>query len=68
LHGICSDDDIAQAKEDVKQELELSGGEDSENGQAVVVDCLHWINPPHLKSLPDIDHVHILCLLQQRHP
>jgi hypothetical protein len=66
LHGICSDDDIAQAKEDVKQELELSGGEDSENGQAVVVDCLHWINPPHLKSLPDIDHVHILCLLEQR--
>ena len=70
LHGICSDDDIAQAKEDVKQELELgSDGEDAgdgENGQAVVVDCLHWINPPHLKSLPDIDHVHILCLLQQR--
>jgi hypothetical protein len=57
LHGICSDDDIQQAKEDVKQELELSG-------QAVVVDCLHWVNPPHLKSLPDIDHVHILCLLQ----
>ncbi len=21
---------------------------------------LHWINPPHLKSLPGIDHVHIL--------
>jgi hypothetical protein len=70
LHGICSDDDIAQAKEDVKQELELGDVEnengDDEKGQAVVVDCLHWINPPHLKSLPDIDHVHILCLLQQQ--
>jgi hypothetical protein len=44
LHGICSDDDITQAKEDVKQELELGGVEDvggGENGhgQAVVVDC-----------------------------
>jgi hypothetical protein len=69
LHGICSDDDIAQAKEDVKQELELGDVEngDGDNGQAaVVVDCLHWIHPPHLKSLPDIDHVHILCQLQQR--
>jgi hypothetical protein len=28
LHGICSDDDITQAKEDVKQELELGGVED----------------------------------------
>uniref|UniRef100_A0A7S2GQS3 Uncharacterized protein n=1 Tax=Helicotheca tamesis TaxID=374047 RepID=A0A7S2GQS3_9STRA len=27
-----------------------------------VVKTLHWINPPHLKSLPDIDHAHILCL------
>lgn len=26
-----------------------------------VEDLLHWKNPPHLKSLPDIDHIHILC-------
>jgi hypothetical protein len=25
------------------------------------VEFLHWINPPHLQSLPGIDHVHILC-------
>jgi Protein of unknown function (DUF3605) len=25
-----------------------------------VCDVLHWKNPPHLKSVPDIDHVHIL--------
>lgn len=74
LHGICTDDDIAQAKEDVELELELGGGivqggiynDNDEKKQSVVIDCLHWINPPHLKSLPDIDHVHILCLLQQR--
>ncbi len=29
-----------------------------------VLDFLHWINPPHLQSLPDIDHVHILCRLE----
>jgi hypothetical protein len=27
-----------------------------------VREFMHWINPPHLKSIPDIDHVHILCL------
>lgn len=31
-----------------------------------VVKTLHWINPPHLKSLPEIDHVHILCLLSEK--
>jgi hypothetical protein len=24
-------------------------------------EILHWINPPHLKSIPEIDHVHFLC-------
>ena len=28
-----------------------------------VLDTLHWVNPPHLQSLPEIDHVHILCRL-----
>ncbi len=26
------------------------------------VEFMHWINPIDLKSLPDIDHVHIVCL------
>jgi len=26
-------------------------------------DTLHWTNPPHLQSLPDIHHIHILCCL-----
>merc|ERR1712151_82647 len=27
-----------------------------------VIDTLHWINPISLKSIPELDHVHILCL------
>lgn len=26
-----------------------------------VTGAMHWVNPPHLKSLPEIDHVHIIC-------
>ena len=30
--------------------------------QEVYSEILHWVNPVHLKSLPDIDHAHIVCL------
>jgi len=30
--------------------------------RGVIVDTLYWVNPPHLKSVPGIDHAHILCL------
>ena len=49
-----TDDDIYQAK----LELQEMHGD--------IVDWLCWRNPPHLKSLPDIDHVHILCLREAR--
>ena len=26
-------------------------------------EILQWVNPPNLKSIPEIDHVHFLCLL-----
>jgi hypothetical protein len=26
---------------------------------------LQWINPPNLKSIPEIDHVHFLCKIQK---
>lgn len=29
--------------------------------EEINMDFLHWINPPHVQSLPGIDHVHILC-------
>jgi hypothetical protein len=25
-------------------------------------EVLAWVNPPHLQSIPDIDHAHLLCL------
>ena len=40
--------------------------EDLQNMHGDVVAYLAWRNPPHLKSLPDIDHIHILCLRESR--
>jgi len=28
----------------------------------VALDTIHWTNPPHLQSVPEIYHAHILCL------
>lgn len=50
IGGDVTDQEI----EDARNELHSSLGD--------VKDLLHWKNPPHLKSLPDIDHIHILCL------
>ena len=46
----CEPGDIEWAKEELNAKL------------GPMEDFIHWINPPHLKSIPDIDHVHILCL------
>lgn len=43
-----TDDEIVDAKTDLTSQL------------GDVKGIIHWENPPHLKSLPDIDHVHIL--------
>ena len=48
--GTCTNQDIACAKAELAQQYARQA-----------VEFLHWINPPHLQSLPDIDHVHILC-------
>lgn len=32
------------------------------NQHQSIVDIAHWVNPPNLKSIPEIDHVHIVCL------
>jgi hypothetical protein len=42
-----SDEEI----ETVKDKLRMENG---------AVDILHWINPPELQSIPEIDHVHFL--------
>jgi Protein of unknown function (DUF3605) len=43
----CTDLDIAEAKVQLISERMFS-------------DTIHWINPIHLKSIPEIDHVHIV--------
>jgi Protein of unknown function (DUF3605) len=48
----CSKDDIEEAKHQLRQQ----GYEER---------ILHWTNPPHLKSIPEIDHVHILARRQK---
>jgi hypothetical protein len=50
IGGFCTTEDIDDARNQIQQQL------------GNVENFLHWINPPHLKSLPDIDHVHFLCL------
>ena len=50
LGGECSDEDIQKAIEELKERF----GDD----------IICWVNPPGLKSLPEIDHVHFLGKLQ----
>jgi hypothetical protein len=47
---VCNTEDVDWAKAELQERI------------GPVREFLHWINPPHLKSIPDIDHVHILCL------
>eukprot|EP00536_Pseudo-nitzschia_multiseries_P007025 jgi/Psemu1/16663/gm1.16663_g len=41
-------------------ELELAEKELADMG--TVEEIASWVNPPHLQSVPDIDHAHLLCL------
>lgn len=43
-----TDMDLQQAQEKLSDRLQTEGG------------MIHWINPPHLKSVPLIEHAHIL--------
>lgn len=52
LGEVCSDEDIEEAKGTLSERF----GDD----------MIHWVNPPHLKSLPEIDHVHILGRVLKR--
>ena len=49
-----TDDDIQEAKKDLQ----------SMHGD--IVSYVSWRNPPHLKSLPDIDHIHVVCLRESK--
>jgi len=47
--------------DDVTNE-DIDCGMDELKGRGIYAEILHWINPVHLKSLPDIDHAHFVCL------
>jgi Protein of unknown function (DUF3605) len=49
IGGDVTDQEIEHACQQIRSEL------------GDVLDFLHWKNPLHLKSLPDIDHAHILA-------
>jgi hypothetical protein len=53
LGANCTEEDVQKAKNDLQSQLRVQ-------------DMLHWVNPPRLQSLPGIDHVHILVLVQDR--
>ena len=51
LGGTVDQEDVKQALASLHHDWNLS-------------DTIYWENPPHLKSLPDIDHIHILVRRQ----
>jgi len=56
IGGDVTDQEIEEARRELCDSLQDVEG------------LLHWKNPPHLKSLPDIDHIHILCLRKSKGP
>lgn len=74
LGGDVTADEITNAKSEILKGSQLwvamdngqkpGSTENSNNLEQLTVNdpevLLHWINPPHLKSLPGIDHVHII--------
>jgi len=55
--------DIEWARQQLVMDEGLSlNGTTITNNKGKIIDMLHWVNPPHLKSVLGIDHAHILCL------
>ena len=53
-----TDEDICKAKDSL---IQMAGSDDY-----AVDDLLHWINPLQLKSIPEIEHCHIVVKLSPR--
>jgi hypothetical protein len=56
LKGDIAEEDLLVAKEQLVAMKSTHG---------TLLDLLSWINPPNLKSLPEIDHAHLIVLRQQ---
>ena len=71
LGGTVTVDDIRRAKQELVENIYNNNHNDNNNNhndnnnnhQSVVGASLHWINPPPLQSVLDIDHAHILVRL-----
>ena len=50
-------------KEPLTQQEILDAREELQTEKIKALDILQWVNPPNLKSIPEIDHVHFLCRL-----
>ncbi|GFH44008.1 hypothetical protein CTEN210_00482 [Chaetoceros tenuissimus] len=55
LGGQVTQKEVDAAIGDLEQRME-------KDGHGALKDVLTWVNPPHLQSIPDIDHAHLLCL------
>lgn len=62
LGGMIDSDEIENAKREIyrRSQTDTAHGELERSAITDHEVFLHWMNPPHLKSLPGIDHVHIL--------
>lgn len=59
LGGVVTQEEVDVAIEELTLRME-------EDGNGELEDVLSWTNPPHLQSIPDIDHAHILCLRKSK--
>ena len=59
LGGQVSQQEVDAAIGELEQRMER-------DGHGALKDVLTWVNPPHLQSIPDIDHAHLLCLRDSR--
>ena len=50
-------------KEPITQQEILDAREELQTEKIKALKILQWVNPPNLKSFPEIDHVHFLCRL-----
>jgi Protein of unknown function (DUF3605) len=60
-NSLVTDEEVENAKQELQSRYIKMTKNDDDNDTDKTLSFLSWRNPPHLKSLPDIDHVHILC-------
>ncbi len=51
-------------KEPIAPEEIVDARNKLQSNQIGAVEVLQWTNPPNIKSIPEIDHVHFLCRLE----